>query len=339
MFRRDDGAAGMWNGGAMNDVAGTPETQDAQLPIRVAWLYHMEGLTQAEIADRLGITRLRVNRLLADARASGLVRVTLNSKLADCAALEQALCRDTGLSHAVIVPTPDDIDLVAGILGQATAGYLSRHLREHKVGGVALGWGATLRETIRHVDAMRRPELSVSSMMGGLTRGLELNTFEIASDLARRLNAACHYFAAPIYAGSPRSRDTILAQDVFRESLDRVRSSDIALLSVGDLGKRSLLIRYGLPRDVPVAELRASGAVGDVMGQFLDAEGKPVDHPLNHRAIALPLQELKQIPTVVIASGGSNKVRIIAAVLRARLANVLVCDERTAAAALDIVRG
>jgi DNA-binding transcriptional regulator LsrR (DeoR family) len=339
MFPSDDAAARMWKDGAMNDVSGTPETQDEQLPIRVAWLYHMEGLTQADIADRLGVTRLRVNRLLAEARASGLVRVTLTSRLADCAALEQALCRDTGLAHAVIVPTPDDIDLVAGILGQATAGYLSRHLREHKVGGVALGWGATLRETIRHVDAMRRPELAVSSMMGGLTRGLELNTFEIASDLARRLNASCHYFAAPIYAGSPKSRDTILAQDVFRESLDRVRSSDIALLSVGDLGRRSLLIRYGLPRDVPVAELRASGAVGDVMGQFLDAEGKPIDHPLNQRAIALPLSELRKIPSVVIASGGANKVRIIAAVLRARLANVLVCDERTASGALDIVRG
>lgn len=339
MFQDDDEGLGMWNAGGMTDTAAALETTDGQLPIRVAWLYHMEGLTQAEIAERLGITRLRVNRLLADARASGLVRVTLNSKLADCVALEQALCRDTGLTHAVIVPTPDDIDLVASVLGQAAAGYLSRHLREHKVGGVALGWGATLRETIRHVDAMQRPDLAVSSMMGGLTRGLELNTFEIASDLARRLNAACHYFAAPIYAGSPKSRDTILAQDVFRESLDRVRSSDLALLSVGDLGRRSLLIRYGLPRDVPVAELRAAGAVGDVMGQFLDAEGTPIDHPLNRRAIALPLPELRKIPSVVIASGGANKVRIIAAVLRARLANVLVCDEKTAAAALDIVRG
>ena len=66
---------------------------DEQLRVRVAWLYFMEGLTQADIATRLGITRLRANRLLGEARESGLVNIQVNARLADCVALERAAGR------------------------------------------------------------------------------------------------------------------------------------------------------------------------------------------------------------------------------------------------------
>jgi DNA-binding transcriptional regulator LsrR (DeoR family) len=165
--------------------------------------------------------------------------------------------------------------------------------------------------------------------MGGLTKGLEINTFETASALAARLGASCGYLAAPLYAGSKASRDTILAQDVFKEALAAMTSNDLALLSVGDLSTRSLLVRYGLPKGVSGASLRRAGAVGDIIGHFLDAEGRPVDHEINDRVISPSLAQLAKIATVVVASGGVHKAPVIGAVLRAGLVSVLVCDERT----------
>lgn len=314
-------------------------TDDEQLRVRVAWLYFMEGLTQADIAARLGITRLRANRLLGEARTSGLVSIQVNSRLSDCVALERQLVAETALRDAVVVPTPSEPDQVPVVLGRAAAEYLSRHLDENRVRGLGVGWGATLRETVRHLRAGSFPELSVNSMMGGLTHGLELNTFETASGLASRIAAQCNYFAAPIYAGSAKSRDTILAQDVFRDSLQRLATNDVALLSVGDLSRRSLLIRYGLPRDVTVESLRTSGAVGDIMGTFLDARGVPVRHGLNQRVIAPPITILRDIATVIVASGGLNKAAVVAAILRARLCSVLVSDEATVRAAQGLLRG
>jgi lsr operon transcriptional repressor len=174
--------------------------------------------------------------------------------------------------------------------------------------------------------------------MGGLTRGLEINTFETASALAARLGASCSYLAAPLYAGSEKSRDTLVSQDVFKESFAAMARNDVALLSVGDLSERSLLIRYGLPRDVTVASLRRTRAVGDILGRFLDASGQPVSHAINRRAITAPLDLLGRINTVIVASGGENKAPIIAAVLRAKLASVLVCDEKAAAEAVRLYR-
>jgi DNA-binding transcriptional regulator LsrR (DeoR family) len=308
------------------------------LEARVAWLYFMEGMTQAEIAEKLGMTRLRVNRMLVEARTSGLVSIALNSRFATCVELEQILVREFGLKDAVIIPTPDNPDLVPVLLGQVAGEYLSNFLEMNRVKGLGLGWGATLRETIRNTRPGRYPDLCINSMMGGLTHGLELNTFETASSLANRLNAECQYLAAPIYAGSPASRDIILAQDVFREAFERISANDVAVLSIGDLSLRSLLIRYGLPRDVTTDELVALGAVGDILGQFYDADGRVIDHPLNLRAIALPLSELSRIPTVVLASGGQNKIPAIAGALKARLATVIICDEDTAKTARDLAR-
>src|ERR1700733_13735956 len=57
-------------------VAGsTPE--DLRLALRAATLYYLDGLTQAEIAARLGVSRPTAGRLIARAKAKGLVRIEI----------------------------------------------------------------------------------------------------------------------------------------------------------------------------------------------------------------------------------------------------------------------
>lgn len=314
-------------------------TAETQLEVRAAWLYFVEGMTQADIARRLGTTRLRINRILVESRRNGLVGITINSEFASCVALEQELIRSFGLKDAVIVPTPADQEQIPMILGQAAAEFVSHYLENNPIKGFGIGWGNTLREMLRHMKAARYPDLCVNSMMGGLTHGIEINTFDIVSELARRLNAECQYLAAPIYAGSPESRDTIMAQDVFREAFRRIETNDLAVLSIGDVTERSMLVRYGLPNDVEIGSLKAAGGVCDIIGQFIDAEGRPIEHPLNRRAIALPLDQLAAIPTVVLAAGGLNKVEAIAASLRAGFGDVFISDEETCRAACAIAQG
>lgn len=319
-----------------DDASTTP---DEQMHVRVAWLYFMEGRTQAEIAELLSTNRLRINRIINEARRSGLVTVTINSRLRSCVDLEQQLTGRFNLKRAIIVPTPGDPTQVPVLLGQATADYVSNTISGSEIRGIGVGWGATLREMVRYMPAVRRPGLYVNSVMGGLTRGIEINTFDIASDLARLLSAECAYLAAPIYAGSPSSRDAIMALDMFREAFERIVTSDIVVLSVGDLSERSFLVRYGLPKDVTLDQLLAAGAKGDMMGQFIDANGLAIDHEINHRAIALSLKALRSVPNVVLSSGGAHKVEAIAAALKSNLVTTLVSDERTVRSALEVLDG
>ena len=231
-----------------------------------------------------------------------------------------------------------DADKLAPLVGGAAAEYLAQLLSQRPVRVFGVGWGNTLREAIRRLPPLDLPDAWVTSMMGGLTRGLDLNSFETAGELARRLNAHCSYLAAPIYAGSAASRNLLVAQDVFAEVFERIEAVDLAFLSLGDLTARSLLIRHGLPDDVTVTSLKAAGAVGDVLGQFLDARGQPIDHPINDRVIGLPSARLAAVRTVVLAAGGHHKRHIIAAALRGRIAGVLISDEDTAKAAMGLAR-
>lgn len=51
--------------------------REAQM-LRAAQLYYYENLTQGAIADRMNCTRWTVGRLLDEARACGIVAISIN---------------------------------------------------------------------------------------------------------------------------------------------------------------------------------------------------------------------------------------------------------------------
>ena len=106
-------------------------------------------------------------------------------------------------------------------------------------------------------------------------------------------------------------------------------------MAVGDLSDRSLLMRDGLPSDVTIDQLRAAGGVGDVLGTVIDAEGRPVDHPINERIVGMGFADLARIPDVIAAAGGAHKVPVIRALLRHGVVDTFVTDEGTARTLLD----
>ncbi len=302
---------------------------------QVAWAYYVEGLTQEKVADKLGATRLRVNKALSDAHKRGLVRITFNTAFAACAELEAALRARFGLKQAYVAPAPMETRDVQMVVGAALGNLLSEVLADPKVRLFGMSWGNTLNIATRFVAAMERPDLEVISVMGGLTTGSDLNSFEITTRLADLVGAQHSYFTAPLYAGSRESRDTIMALDVFRSVVEKLKSVDALAMAAGDISTRSLLMRDGLPSDISMDDLLAAGAVGDVLGTVIDAEGQAIDHPINERVIGIGLDDLRAVPNVILAAGGANKLAVNRAVLRRGVVNTFVTDEATARALLE----
>ena len=299
---------------------------------RVAWFYYEGNLTQQQIADRLGLSRLRVNRMLAQARADGSVQVQLRHPLAECVALEAALVARYGLDEAAVVPDVLDYAERQRVVGEAAGVMLDRLLQDGQ--SVGVGWGRTLRASLHRVRARTHFTGGVVSLMGGLTRGSGTNTFEVSTRLAETLSAECWYLAAPIYCPSEASRDALLTHSGLSAVLKRAREVSVALVSCGDFSEHSLLA--GTPTVAEYeAELRVAGAVGDVLGTFLDADGVPVVHALNRRVMALSPADLQRVPTSILASGGLNKAAVIRAILRAGIVRRLVTDEAVAQALVE----
>lgn len=298
---------------------------------RVAWYYYEGNLTQQQIADRLGISRLRVNRMLAAARADGSVQVRLHAPLAGCIALEAALQKRYGLKEAAVVPDVPDYAERQRVVGEAAGSMLNRLLVEGQ--SIGVGWGRTLRASLHRVRPRAYATSGVVSLMGGLTRGSGTNTFEVSTRLAETLGAECWYLAAPIYCPSEASRDTLLTHAGLAAVMARAREVPMALVSCGDFGERSLLAGTATVADY-TGQLIAAGAVGDILGTFVDASGAPIAHELNRRVVALPPAHLARVPDSILASGGMNKAPIIRAILTAGYVRRLVTDEAVAAALL-----
>lgn len=302
--------------------------QDEQLATRAAWHYFVAGQTQAQIGKTLGVTRARVNRLLSYAREHGLVQISVSGALSECVALEEALRQTFHLKAAVVVPTPPDPTQVRAVIGTAAGQYLGSKLNDGM--SIGVGWGRTLRLSLRSLPRKSLKRISVVSLIGGLTQSSAVNSHETASHLADIIGAQCFYIAAPAFTDTAATRKVLMNQPMLRDVFERGRTVDLAFLSAGELDHANTMVDLGLINRDEVVGLKKAGAVGDLCSHWLDADGNILKHPLNERAVGLFPPLLRDIKTVVLASGGRGKAAVMGAALKARFANVVVTDEVTA---------
>ncbi len=307
---------------------------EEQLLVRLAYACEVEGMTQAQAAEAFGLTRLRVNKALSEARERGIVRVSINSALGACVELESALIDRFGLSSANVAPVGGETFNPHNILGAALGQFLTRLLSQPEIRLFGMSWGNTLNMATRFMEPLNRPDLEITSVMGGLTKGSDVNSYEITTRLADLCNAAHSYFTAPVYAASVTSRDILRDQKEFRGSIDKILQADGLALAAGDM-VNSLLLADGLPEDVTVESLVAAGAVGDIMGYFLDETGQMVDHEINARVLGIGLDDLNDLPNVIVAAGGLHKYDIVRAILLRGCVDHLVTDEHLARALIE----
>lgn len=306
--------------------------EDERLLVRIAWACEIEGLTQAEAADRFGITRLRVNKALAEARSNGIVRVYIDSDYAPCSQIEQQLKQMYGLSDAHVAPVFERNSDVKNLIGSYLGQYLSTLLTSAAISTFGIGWGSTLNVAMQYLRPMKRPELEIMSVMGCVSRASDVNIIESARVLANLCSAQKRYFTAPLYADSTRSRNVLVKQTVFSDMIERIRGVDSLAMTVGDASGLSSMIRDGLPQSVTVNELVAAGAVGDVLGYYLDERGHRIKHDINGCVVGMELEDLQSIPNVILAAGGKHKEKIIRALLKRNVIDTLITDQLTAQA-------
>ena len=305
----------------------------SDLGVRAAWLYHIEGLTQEQIARAMRISRAKVIRLLAAARDSGVVRIRIDAKAGEQVALERRLAHEFRLTEAVVVPSPAEDAAVAAMVGQAAGTYLADHVRDGM--SIGVGWGSTLSMSLKAIGARPYARLSVVSLLGGMTHSRAINPSAVARRIADAFGADCYELAAPVFVAGEATRAALWAEPALRDLLVRARRVDLALVSVGDVSEDATLFREGLLPRSQLSSLIQRGAVGDVLCHFLDVEGRVVDHPVSRRVIAVGLDDLRRVPNIVIAAGGRRKVAAIRAALKAMDAKVLITDEAAARGLLE----
>lgn len=301
----------------------------------VCWHYYVNSMTQADIARHMDVTRLRVNQAIQRAKSLGMVKVQIESPFLPRIELQEKLVAAYGLQQAMVAPADREHYDYNYPAGAALASFLLRRLEAGDWRKIGVSWGITLQSAIANMPRQSHPDLEVISMFGGTIRGATFNSFAIVSGLAERLGASYSILAAPNFLSKGVDREIFLSQEQFREHFAKFERLDAAILTCSDVSPKSYLVQEGLPPEVSPQDLIEAGAVGDVVGIFLDKNGIEVPNPLSSRSVGIPLDALLRVPTRVLVAAGAHKVEIIRAVLRRGIANTLITDDVTAEALLQ----
>jgi DNA-binding transcriptional regulator LsrR (DeoR family) len=305
---------------------------DAELGLatRAAWLSYIGGYTQGQIAERLRVSRSKAHRLIAQALERGLVRVFVQGEPAECIALEDQLMRRHGLARCIVAPALGQGARGSfAAIGAAAARLLHHELTTGKTRVIGVGKGRTVAAMVAHMPELARPDLKIVSVSGSLTRSLAANPFDVVLRLAAHTGGAGYFLPVPYLARTPEEKKLLLAQKSVRDMLALARGADLVLIGIGSLEADAHLRQVGMVSDPEWDELRKLGAVGDIMGSFVDAEGKPVASGINRLAVGLGLEDLRGRRVVALA-GGAGKARAILAALRTGALTDLVVDETAA---------
>lgn len=301
----------------------------------VCWNYYVNGMTQAEIARLLDVTRLRVNQAIQRAKLLGMVKVQIESPFLPRIKMQQVLRDALGITRAVIgVANTGNYDYHRSV-GAALAALLTERLRTAGWKSFGVSWGLTLDSAIRKLSRQSHPDIEVVSILGGTAQGSTFNSFGIASGFADALGAHYSILTAPIYLSDGIDRDLFLSQFALKEHFKKFDALDAVLLTCSNVSPKSFLVSHGLPKEMTPEALVEAGAIGDVLGQFLDKDGNSVSQDIDDRAIGMPLERVLAVPEKIMAAAGPHKVNIIRAACRRGLVDTLVTDDLTAQLILD----
>lgn len=305
--------------------------RSSRLRLRVAWMYYAEDMTQGAIAEQLGIGRVTVTRLLADAKAMHEVSISLSREIADLPRLEVGLERRFGLREAIVAPISNPAADPTVAIGAATGAFLGGLMQtETRIG---VGWGRTLHSSLDFIEGGQAE--MVVSLLGGLSAVEHYNPAEFAWAFSRLFKARCYLVAAPAIVDDADTKHRLIEHCGVGQSFAMTENLDAVLLSVGGMTP----LRPTVDADpFPAAgriELIEAGAVGNVLYNFFDARGRLVDHPINTRVMSAPLQTLCRAPERILASGGADKVEAIRGAMPLIRPTTLITDEATASLLLE----
>jgi DNA-binding transcriptional regulator LsrR (DeoR family) len=297
---------------------------------RAAWLSYIGGLRQEDIAERLGVSRVKVNRLIAQAHRDGLIRVFVDGRPDECVLLEDQLCASYGLAFCTVAPTLDESEaLPLRALSAAGARFLMRALEREDLEVVGVGHGRTLAAVVENLPRLARSDIRFVSLLGSLTRHAAANPFDVIHQLAQASGCESYFMPVPFFADSVADKRVLMAQKSVRDVFALAREAQLHVVGIGQIGAQAHMYETGMVTPEEFAEVERAGAVGEVLGQFIDVDGRPVDVPVNQRSIALRIDDLRGKEVVVIA-GGRGKARAIDAVLATGVVTGLITDEATA---------
>ncbi|HHV08268.1 MAG TPA: sugar-binding transcriptional regulator [Firmicutes bacterium] len=306
------------------------------LMTRVASMYYEEEMTQQEIADLMGVSRIRIVRLLQGAREQGIVTVSIKSEFKENVDIARRLKNALGLREVIVVSAPYKPENLLDTLGKAAGEYAVSKLKPNRVIGIAAG--RTMKAMVDNMPERKIKGLVVCNIVGGLSAFGDQGAQELAFRMASRLGGVSHILNIPFRVDNYHIKEILLMDSSIKAAVDVAKRADMILLSVGSLNGQTVSEVYSNEQVYPPnvhQQLKEEQAVGEMIGRFFDIEGRRVLPELSEHLLGLDIDHFKENRLVVVVAGGEEKILPIIGAANGGYFNSLVTDDETAKAILD----
>ncbi|WP_102159311.1 sugar-binding transcriptional regulator [Zhihengliuella halotolerans] len=300
-------------------------TTHHELLADIATAYYLNNTSKVEIAKEHGISRFQVARYLDEARRDGIVDITIHRPAhtrIDAAALAAALGVDA-------------IDIARGAAGftareavaEQAAATLGSLAREGDTIGVS--WSRTLSLMATHLE--RLPTCDVVQLAGDLRVGDDGGSGQLIHRLGAATDGRTWPLPAPLIVETAELADSLRRLPEISQAQARADRLDIAMVAIGTwtAGRSTVWERLTGPERTAIAE---AGAVAEVSGRLLTADGGHVDAGLDGRVISVTIDQLRAAATTVAVAYGADNLPGVLAALRSGFVQQLVVDGELAAA-------
>jgi DNA-binding transcriptional regulator LsrR (DeoR family) len=296
---------------------------EEELMIKAAWYYFLEDKTQQNISDLLGISRMRVIRLLEKARQTGAVQFKIRKEYAQRMNIEKQLIETYRLKDAFVIPTRAD----AGIgetndsVADAAAMYINTRIQPNAF--INIGYGDTAGKILNNLAKIAETPISCISLTGGVS-------IYLPNTKSHVFNARLFLIPAPLVVSSKAMVAAIREENSVKEIFRMASLASFTIVGIGGINEEATVLKSGVLSANDFLYLKMQGSVGDILCHFIDKEGRLIITALEDRLVSASLDTLKSLPNVIGAAAGKEKREAIKGALALGCLDILITNEDTA---------
>ncbi len=296
---------------------------DVDMLVLISEMYYLQGKTQRDISEELGLSRPAVSRLLQAARDEGVVNITVVDPSKRLKAIEDQLMQTFRLQGCRVCSSSMP-EMLKARLGARSADMLISLLKPGDV--VGIGASSTVYETVKALPRVRDcPSVKVVPLSGGglgLDGAPQIN--QIVHTAAERLNGEPVYLNAPLYVGKPDVAKLLMQDDSITQC---TRLWDRLGCAVIGLGQGKLSDTHDPYFMAALEAVEHQQVAAAVCGWFLDIDGRGI---IGGCPTSVSFEQLSEARHVMAVAGGKQKAKPILAAMRSGFVTHLVTDEDAA---------
>ncbi|TLG81019.1 sugar-binding transcriptional regulator [Vagococcus zengguangii] len=287
---------------------------------KVAWLYYIEEMTQKDIGEQLGLSRIKIIKMLEEARIKNIVQFKFSTFDRLKIEAEKKLIKKYNLKDVYIAPSFSNDD-ENNTLSLAAAMYIDDLIKDNTY--ISMGYGKTVSKVLNNLANLSEKDISIISLTGGVAPYLPNNQSKV-------FNAKLYLLPTPLFMSSKETAKNIRKELAVKEILDMATLSKLSVVGIGGMDDEATVLESHILNNNDFIKLKMQGAVGDILMHFIDSNGNLVQSEIEEKLVSTNLDDLKTHENVIGVAAGREKITAIKAALIGKYIHTLITDEETA---------